>query len=44
MVELHKALTKTLTENGIIDSEMSDNRQKIAKIIDSITTVQNDIL
>ncbi len=44
MVELQKALTKILSENGIITSVMSEDRLKIAKIIDSITTVQQDII
>ncbi len=40
MVELHKALTKILTENGIFASVMTEDQLKIAKIIDSIITVQ----
>ena len=44
MLELHKALTKILRDNNILTANQVEDQQKMAKIIDSMATVQQEIL
>ena len=44
MLELHKALTKLLKDNNIITADQVEDQQKMAKIIDSMANVQQEIL
>ncbi len=44
MLELHKALTKILRDNNILTANQVEDQQKMAKMIDSMATVQQEIL